>query len=85
MVRLSQRESGLAMRASKDWPALVCRRLVESGLEKGKQVKLYDDRFELLCDPFVIAGTLVVVDAIEVKSGRFQRVRVPPALIEDIL
>jgi hypothetical protein len=39
-------------------------------------MKLYGEEFELLSDPIVVEDDLVLVDAIEKKSGRSRRVRI---------
>jgi hypothetical protein len=62
----------------------VRRRLIRLGFAKGKQVRFYDERFDLVSNPFLI-GTLVVIDAIEVKSGRLRRVRIPGSVLKDAL
>jgi hypothetical protein len=40
-------------------------------------MKLYGERFEVASEPIVLSDDLVLVDAIETKSGKMRRVRVP--------
>ena len=40
-------------------------------------MKLYGEEFELVSEPIVMGDNLVLVDAIETKSGRLKRVRIP--------
>jgi len=47
------------------------------GFRQENQMKLYGKVFELLGEPIVLADDLVVMDAIEKKSGQFRRIRVP--------
>ncbi len=47
------------------------------GYAKGTQVKLYGQTFDLVSDPIDAGGDLVFVDALEQKSGRRRRVRIP--------
>jgi hypothetical protein len=55
----------------------LCEKLKRLGYGRNSQMKLYGDQFDLTSDPIVIADHLVVVDAIERKSGRARRVRIP--------
>ena len=57
--------------------ASVCARLKGLGFAHGNQMKLYGEKFELVGEPIVMADNLVLVDAIETKSGQLRRVRVP--------
>ena len=40
-------------------------------------MKLYGEKFEFVGEPIVMADNLILVDAIETKSGQFRRVRIP--------
>lgn len=55
----------------------LCEKLKRLGYGQNNQIRLYGDKFDLTSDPMVIADRLVVVDAIEQKSGRPRRVRIP--------
>ena len=52
-------------------------RLERLGLAKKNQLKLYGEEFELQSGPIIMGEGLVFVDAIEKRSGRPRRVRVP--------
>ncbi len=52
-------------------------RIRRLGYAKGTQVKLYGQTFDLVSDPVYAGGDLVFVDALEQKSGRRTRVRIP--------
>jgi len=45
-------------------------------------MKLYGERFEVASEPMVITDELVLVDAIETKSGRLKRVRIPLPILK---
>jgi hypothetical protein len=51
--------------------------LKKLGYARQHHVKLYGQQFELLDDPIAMTETLVVVDAIEEKTGRTLRLRIP--------
>lgn len=57
--------------------AKMCEKLKRLGYGQNSQIKLYGDRYEVTGDPVVITDNLVVVDAVETKSGRARRVRIP--------
>ncbi len=40
-------------------------------------MKLYGEKFEVASDPIILGDDLVLVDAIEMKSGKVRRVRIP--------
>jgi len=56
-------------------------KLKRLGYGQNSQVKLYGDKFDLTSDPLVITDQLVVVDAIEQKTGRARRVRLPLTIL----
>jgi hypothetical protein len=47
------------------------------GYANQNHVKLYGNEYWLVNDPVAMTETLVVVDAIETKSGRNTRLRIP--------
>jgi hypothetical protein len=51
------------------------------GFAQDNQMSLYGQEFELLSDPIVIGDDLVFVDAVEKKSGRLHRVRIPLTIV----
>jgi len=52
-------------------------RLRGLGFAQGNQMMLYGERFEVTGEPIVMGDHLVLVDAIDVKSGEKRRVRIP--------
>jgi hypothetical protein len=44
-------------------------------------MKLYGQEFELLGEPIALGDDLVLVDAIETKSGQLRRVRIPLPIV----
>jgi hypothetical protein len=44
-------------------------------------MKLYGQEFELRSEPIVMGDNLVLVDAIEKKSGQLRRVRIPLSMV----
>ena len=57
-------------------PALTSR-LKSLGFTLGNRMRLYGEMFEMAGDPIIVNDTLVLVDAIETKSGERKRVRIP--------
>jgi hypothetical protein len=55
----------------------LCERLKQLGFSRNSQIKLYGSQFELVSDPLVISEDVVLVDALERKSGQSCRVRIP--------
>jgi hypothetical protein len=55
----------------------LCEKLKRLGYGQNNQIRLYGDKFDVTSDPVVIAEHLVVVDAIEQKTGRPRRIRIP--------
>ena len=52
-------------------------RLQKLGFTLGTQMRLYGERFEIAGEPIIVSEKLVLVDAIEIKSGKLKRVRIP--------
>ena len=52
-------------------------RLKQLGFSRQSQIRLYGAQFELVGDPLVISEDVVLVDAVERKSGESCRVRIP--------
>jgi hypothetical protein len=59
----------------------LCERLKLLGFTQGEQVRLYGLHFELRGDPLVMADNLVLIDAIDRKSGESRRVRIPLTIL----
>jgi len=55
----------------------LCERLKQLGFSRQNQIRLYGSQFELVGDPLVISEDVVLVDAVERKSGESCRVRIP--------
>lgn len=60
----------------------LCETIKRLGYAQNKQVRLYGDVFELTSDPFSLGDNLVFVDAVERKSGRVRRVRIPLTIVQ---
>jgi len=45
-------------------------------------MRLYGQMFEMAGDPIIVSATLVLVDAIETKSGERKRVRIPLPILK---
>ena len=63
-------------------PSSLPGRLKTLGFAQGNQMRLYGEKFEVAGDPIVITDNLVLVDAIEVKSRTFKRVRIPLPILK---
>lgn len=61
----------------KDQKTSLIVRLKGLGFARGNQLKLYGETFEVASEPVAVAEDLVLVDAIEKKSGKLKRVRIP--------
>lgn len=57
-------------------------RLKDLGFRQGNQMRLYGENFELASEPMIVTTSLVLVDAIEKKSGRRRRVRIPLPILK---
>ena len=55
----------------------MCEKLKKLGYGQNSQIKLYGDKYNVTGDPVIISDNLVVVDAVETKSGQTKRVRIP--------
>jgi hypothetical protein len=60
----------------------VCEKLKRMGYGHKARVRMYGEEFELVSDPRFIGKHLVVVDAIEQRSQRVQRVCLPLMLVQ---
>jgi hypothetical protein len=63
-------------------PHTVCETLKHLGYAQDNQVRLYGEIFHLVSDPISIGENLVFVDALDGKSGKVMRVRIPPTLVQ---
>lgn len=57
-------------------------RLKSLGFTLGNRMRLYGEMFELAGDPIIVNETVVLVDAIETKSGERKRVRIPLPILK---
>ena len=62
-------------------PVSLCTRLKQLGFTHGNRMKLYGEEFEVNGEPIVMGDSLVLVDAIEKKSGLLRRVRIPLPIV----
>jgi hypothetical protein len=63
-------------------PDTLCETIKRLGYAQNNQVKLYGEVFDLVSDPVRMGENFVFVDAVEQKSGRVMRVRIPPAIVQ---
>jgi hypothetical protein len=61
--------------------ALIAR-LKGLGFTRGNQMKLYGENFEMAGEPLVVTDDLVLVDAIDKRSGQLKRVRIPLPILK---
>ena len=62
----------------------LCGRIKRLGYSRGNQVQLYGERFDLISDPFCVGDNSVRVDALEQRSGRTRRVRIPLNIVRAV-
>jgi hypothetical protein len=55
----------------------LCDRIRRLGYAQNCQVRLYGEVFDLTSDPVSGGGDLIFVDALERRSGRMRRLRIP--------
>ena len=60
----------------------LCETIKRLGYAQNNQVRLYGEVFDLVSDPFSVGENCVFVDALEQKSGRVRRVRIPPTIVQ---
>ena len=66
----------------RDQPDTLCETIKRLGYAQNNQVRLYGDVFDLVSDPVRVGENFVFVDAVEQKSGRVRRVRIPPTIVQ---
>ena len=52
-------------------------KLKNLGFAHGNRMRLYGEIFEVASEPIVVTETVVLVDAIETRSGSLRRLRIP--------
>lgn len=57
-------------------------RLKGLGFTRGSQMKLYGEKFEMAGEPMVVTDDLVLVEAIDKRSGQLTRVRIPLPILK---
>jgi hypothetical protein len=62
--------------------SVLCERLKRLGFAQENQMKLYGLEFEFLSDPIVVEEDLILLDAVEKKSGQLRRVRIPLPIVK---
>jgi len=62
----------------------LCEGLRRLGFTQDNQMKLYGQEFYLVSEPVLMGDKLVFVDAIEKRSGRLRRVRIPPTIVNKV-
>jgi hypothetical protein len=60
----------------------LCERVKRLGYARNTQVRLYGEVFDLVSDPVSIGDNFVFVDALEQKSGRVRRLRIPLSIVQ---
>jgi hypothetical protein len=60
----------------------LCATIMRLGYAQHNQLKLYGEVFDLVSDPFSVGDNLVCVDALERRTGRLRRVRIPLTIVQ---
>ena len=60
----------------------LCEEIKRLGYARNNQVWLYGRLFDLVSDPISVGENLVLVDAVERKSGQVRRVRIPSTIVQ---
>jgi len=60
----------------------LCEKLKRMGFRQENQMRLYGKIFEFRGDPVVLEDNLVVMEAIERRSGQLSRVRLPFPIVK---
>ena len=61
--------------------ASLCEKLKQMGFRQENQMRLYGKIYEFRGDPVVVEDNLVVMEAIERRSGRLSRVCLPLPIV----
>ena len=59
----------------------LCELIRRLGYARNAQVRLYGETFDILSDPVSDSENVVLVEAIERKSGRKRRLRIPLSIV----
>ena len=63
-------------------PDSLCETIKRLGYAQDNQVRLYGEVFVLVSDPVSVGENFVFVDALERKSGRVRRIRIPSTIVQ---
>ncbi len=63
-------------------PRPLSTRLKDLGFTQGSQMKLYGENFQVAGEPIVVTDQVVLVDAVETKSGTLKRLRIPLPILK---
>jgi hypothetical protein len=55
----------------------LCESLKQLGYGRNGRIRLYGADYDLTSDPIVVADRVVLVDAVERRSGQSRRIRIP--------
>jgi hypothetical protein len=59
----------------------LCESLKRLGYGRNGQIRLYGADYDLTSDPIVVADRVVLVDAVERRSGQSRRIRLPLTIL----
>lgn len=62
--------------------AKVCDKLKHLGYSRKSRIHMYGEVFELTSDPHFVRDHLVVVDAVDGRSGNPQRIGIPLMVVQ---
>lgn len=63
-------------------PTPLIIKLKNLGFSVGSRMRLYGEIFEMASEPIVVSNSLVLVDAIEIRSGEQKRIRIPLPILK---
>lgn len=69
-----------ALMTNEPTPLII--KLKNLGFSVGSRMRLYGEIFEMASEPIVVSNSLVLVDAIEIRSGEQKRIRIPLPILK---
>jgi hypothetical protein len=63
-------------------PDTLCEKIKRLGYAQNNQVKLYGEVYDLVSNPVRVGDNFVFVDALERKSRKVRRVRIPSTIVK---
>jgi hypothetical protein len=60
----------------------LCDRLKRIGFTQENEMRLYGKEFILRSDPIILADDVILIDAMEKRSGQLQRIRIPMTIVK---